>query len=40
MSTFCYAFGVGYIFYVEPRFLPAFSVTDLIFLFASSTSYL
>lgn len=40
MSTFCYAFGVGYIFHIEPRFLPAFSVTDLVFLFASSTSYL
>lgn len=40
MSTFCYAFGVGYIFYVDPRFLAAFPVTDLIFLFASSTSYL
>jgi hypothetical protein len=40
MSSFCYAFGVGYIFYVEPRFLAAFSVPDLIFLFASSTSYL
>jgi hypothetical protein len=40
MSSFCYAFGAGYVFSIEPRFLPAFSVTDLIFLFASSTSYL
>ena len=40
MSTFCYAFGVGYVFHIEPRFLPAFSLSDLVFLFASSTSYL
>jgi hypothetical protein len=38
LSAASYSFALGYIFAIEPRFLPAFSFGDLLLLFASSTS--
>jgi hypothetical protein len=38
LSAASYAFALGYIFSIEPRFLPAFSLGDLLLLFVSSTS--
>jgi len=38
LSAASYAFALGYIFAIEPRFLPAFTVGDLLMLFVSSTS--
>jgi hypothetical protein len=38
LSAASYAFALGYIFAIEPRFLPAFSFGDLLLLFVSSTS--
>lgn len=38
LSALSYAFALGYIFAIEPRFLPAFGFGDLLLLFLSSTS--
>jgi hypothetical protein len=37
-SAASYAFALGYIFAIEPRYLPFFTIGDLLFLFVSSTS--
>lgn len=38
LSAASYAFALGYVFALEPRFLPALSFGDLLLLFVSSTS--
>jgi hypothetical protein len=38
MAAISYAFSTAYIYTLEPHFLSAFSIADLVFLFASSLS--